>query len=97
MKAGMWPTCMLYSRVFALRYIASPPAFLSGSAHRLCVCGFITCRFGDLDDAWASFMATGNEQHVKVVTAALSLLNVRGDPMRLMVGGAAKWALESNA
>jgi len=42
-------------------------------------------------------MATGDEQHVKVVTAALSLLNVRGDPMRLMVGGAAKWALESNA
>ena len=97
MKAGMWPTCMLYSRVFALRYIASPPAFLSGSAQRLCVCGFITCRCGDLDDAWASFMATGNEQHVKVVTAALSLLNVRGDSMRLMVGGAAKWALESNA
>jgi hypothetical protein len=50
-----------------------------------------------LDDAWASFMATGEEQYVEAVVSALPLLEVRGDPSRLVVGGAAKWSLESNA
>lgn len=50
-----------------------------------------------LDDAWASFMATGEEKYVEAVASALPLLQVRGDASRLVVGGAAKWSLSSNA
>lgn len=50
-----------------------------------------------LDDAWASFMATGEERYVQAVASALPLLQVRGDPSRLVTGGAAKWSLASNA
>jgi hypothetical protein len=52
---------------------------------------------GHLDDAWASFMATGEQQYVEEVASSLPLLQVRGDPSRLVVGGAAKWSLASNA
>jgi len=50
-----------------------------------------------LDDYWAAFAATGDRIYVEKVIAALSLLETRGDVERLMVGGAAKWSLSSNA
>lgn len=50
-----------------------------------------------LDDVWASFMATGDERYVEAVASVLPLLKVRGDPALLVVGGAAQWSLASNA
>jgi hypothetical protein len=50
-----------------------------------------------LDDYWAAFVATGDKVHVEKVISALPLVEVRGDVDRLMIGGAAKWSLSSNA
>lgn len=50
-----------------------------------------------LDDHWAAFGATGDRLYVEKIIAALPLLEVRGDVERLLVGGAAKWSLSSNA
>jgi|CXWL01.1.fsa_nt_gi hypothetical protein len=50
-----------------------------------------------LDDYWAAYMATGEKSHVEKVISALPLIEVRGDVDRLMIGGAAKWSLSSNA
>ena len=50
-----------------------------------------------LDDYWAAFTATGDKVHVDKVISALPLIEVRGDVDRLMIGGAAKWSLSSNA
>ena len=50
-----------------------------------------------LDDHWAAFTATGGKAHVIVVIEALPLIEVRGNVDQLMVGGAAKWSLTSNA
>ena len=50
-----------------------------------------------LDDSWAAFFATGDTRYVDEVIAALPLLELRGDPNQLIVGGAARWSLASNA
>lgn len=50
-----------------------------------------------LDDHWAAFIATGDTAHVAAVIEALPLMEVRGDIDRLMIGGAARWSLGSNA
>jgi hypothetical protein len=50
-----------------------------------------------LDDHWAAFIATGGKEHVIAVIKALPLVEVRGNVEQLMVGGAAKWSLTSNA
>ncbi len=50
-----------------------------------------------LDDSWAAFMATGETRYVDEVISALPLVEVRGDPDRLIIGGAARWSLASNA
>jgi len=50
-----------------------------------------------LDDYWAAFTATGERSHVEKVIAALPLVEVRGDIERLLIGGAARWSLSSNA
>lgn len=50
-----------------------------------------------LDDHWAAFAATGSNSHVVAVIEALPLIEVRGNVDQLMIGGAAKWSLTSNA
>lgn len=50
-----------------------------------------------LDDHWAAFFATGGKAHVFAVIDALPLIEVRGNVDQLMIGGAAKWSLTSNA
>jgi len=52
---------------------------------------------GTLDDAWAAFFATGDARYVDAVIGVLPWLEVRGDPQRLLTGGAARWSLASNA
>ena len=50
-----------------------------------------------LDDHWAAFAATGSRTHVVAVIEALPLIEVRGNVDQLMIGGAAKCSLTSNA
>ena len=50
-----------------------------------------------LDDHWAAFSATGSKAHVVAIIEALPLIEVRGNVDQLMIGGAAKWSLTSNA
>ena len=50
-----------------------------------------------LDALWGYFMATGDEAPVARIISSLPWVNVRGDVSRLMVGGAARWLLISNA
>lgn len=50
-----------------------------------------------LDALWGNFMATGDDAPVIKIISALPWINVRGDTSRLMVGGAARWSLISNA
>lgn len=50
-----------------------------------------------LDALWGFFMATGSEEPVNRIIAVLPWVEVRGDIPRLMVGGAARWSLTSNA
>lgn len=50
-----------------------------------------------LDMLWGNFMATGDEAPVARIISALPWANVRDDPSRTLVGGAARWSLISNA
>ena len=50
-----------------------------------------------LDALWGNFMATGDDAPVARIISALPWVNVRGDVSRLLVGGAARWSLISNA
>jgi hypothetical protein len=50
-----------------------------------------------LDALWGYFMATGDDVPVARIISALPWVNVRGDVSRLLVGGAARWSLISNA
>ena len=50
-----------------------------------------------LDALWGYFMATGDDAPVVRIISALPWVNVRGDVSRLLVGGAARWSLISNA
>ena len=50
-----------------------------------------------LDALWGNFMATGDDAPVVRIISALPWVNVRGDVSRLLVGGAARWSLISNA
>ncbi|RJX32775.1 MAG: hypothetical protein C4516_03275 [Oxalobacter sp.] len=50
-----------------------------------------------LDALWGDFMATGDDAPIVRIISALPWINVRGDTSRLLVGGAARWSLISNA
>ena len=50
-----------------------------------------------LDALWGNFMATGDNAPVVRIISALPWIHVRGDVPRLLVGGAARWSLISNA
>jgi len=50
-----------------------------------------------LDALWGTFMATGEDAPVIRIMSALPWIEVRGNIPKLMVGGAAKWSLTSNA
>ncbi len=50
-----------------------------------------------LDALWGYFFATGDEATVIRIISALPWIEVRGDTSRLLVGGAARWSLISNA
>ncbi|MCX7155313.1 MAG: hypothetical protein NTW45_02560 [Rhodocyclales bacterium] len=50
-----------------------------------------------LDALWGYFMATGDDAPIARIISALPWVNVRGDVSRLLVGGAARWSLISNA
>jgi hypothetical protein len=52
---------------------------------------------GFLDALWASFFASGDERYVKRIISALQLVNVHGDTGKMLIGGAARWSLASNA
>jgi hypothetical protein len=51
---------------------------------------------GFLDALWVSFLVSGDERYVKRVISALPLIN-DSDTGRMLIGGAAKWSLASNA
>lgn len=71
-------------------------AFGAGSAPRLTE---IPLEQGPwvLDALWGNFMATGNDAPVIRIMSALPWTQIRGDVPRLLVGGSARWSLESNA
>ncbi|MFA7235574.1 MAG: hypothetical protein WC058_01805 [Phycisphaeraceae bacterium] len=50
-----------------------------------------------LDVLWGNFMATGQKTPVVRIMAALPWMDINGDTKRLLVGGAARWSLLSNA
>jgi hypothetical protein len=50
-----------------------------------------------LDALWGKFMATGESAPVERIISTLPWIDVKGDLNRLMVGGAARWSLTSNA
>lgn len=50
-----------------------------------------------LDALWGKFMATGDSAPVERIISALPWADVKGDIDRLLVGGAARWSLTSNA
>jgi hypothetical protein len=50
-----------------------------------------------LDSLWGNFMATGTDEPVIRMMKALPWIDVKGDINRLMVGGAARWSMTSNA
>lgn len=50
-----------------------------------------------LDALWGKFMATGDSAPVERIITTLSWVDVKGDITRLLVGGAARWSLTSNA
>lgn len=50
-----------------------------------------------LDALWGNFVGTGSKIPVLRVASALPWVDVRGDTNRLLVGGAARWSLTSNA
>ncbi len=50
-----------------------------------------------LDALWGNFMATGNTEPVARIMEALPWLDVKGETNKLLVAGAARWSLTSNA
>lgn len=50
-----------------------------------------------LDALWGNFMATGNKAPVQRIMTTLPWIDVKGDVNRLLIGGAARWSLTSNA
>jgi hypothetical protein len=50
-----------------------------------------------LDALWGDYSATGNAKSVERISEALEWSEIKGDIGRLLVGGAAKWSLSSNA
>jgi len=50
-----------------------------------------------LDALWGKFMATGDSTPVERIISTLPWIDVKGDINRLLVGGAARWSLTSNA
>ena len=50
-----------------------------------------------LDALWGKFMATGRKEPVERIMAVLPWIDIKGDVNRLLVGGAARWSLASNA
>ncbi len=50
-----------------------------------------------LDALWGKFMATGKKAPVDRIMEALPWFNIKGDVNRLVIGGAARWSLSSNA
>ena len=50
-----------------------------------------------LDALWGNFMATGNKAPVQRIMTTLPWIDVKGDINRLLIGGAARWSLTSNA
>lgn len=50
-----------------------------------------------LDMLWGNFMATGDSAPVVRLISALPWSTAKGDVGKLLVGGAAKWSLRSNA
>ena len=50
-----------------------------------------------LDANWGTFMATGEREPVLRIISTLPWLEVKGDVNRLLIGGAARWSLTSNA
>ncbi len=50
-----------------------------------------------LDALWGNFMATGNTEPVARIMEALPWLDVKGETHKLLVAGAARWSLTSNA
>lgn len=50
-----------------------------------------------LDALWGNFMATGNKAPVVRIMQALPWIDTKGDINRLLIGGAARWSLTSNA
>jgi len=52
---------------------------------------------GFLDALWGSFLATGDERYAQRVISALPMLDTKGDVTKMLIGGAARWSLTSNA
>jgi|SRR5208282_113733 hypothetical protein len=52
---------------------------------------------GFLDMLWGSFFATGDEQYVLRIISAVPLAKTEGDVTKMLIGGAARWSLTSNA
>lgn len=50
-----------------------------------------------LDALWGNFMATGNKTPVQRIMTTLPWIDAKGDINRLLIGGAARWSLTSNA
>jgi hypothetical protein len=50
-----------------------------------------------IDALWGSFFATGDERFVQRIIGTLSLLKSQGNTQDVLIGGAAKWSLTSNA
>lgn len=50
-----------------------------------------------LDALWGNFMSTGDAAPVVRIMQALPWIEVRGNTAKLIVGGAARWSLASNA
>jgi hypothetical protein len=50
-----------------------------------------------LDACWASFFATGEPAYDHRIIQVLPWAEVRGDVSKMLIGGAARWSLASNA
>lgn len=50
-----------------------------------------------LDALWGNFLATGKKEPVERIMAALPWIDIKGNINKLMIGGAARWSLISNA
>ena len=50
-----------------------------------------------LDAWWGYFFATGDALPIRAIIAVLPWAQIRGDAGRLLIGGAARWSLTSNA